>query len=289
MKKNFRFGITLEDCPEGIIVKQDQISYIARGWQITNEVIEMVDCCLDAGMRWMIRENHPQRGNLCPNKQGVVYLAFSPTRENHWSMAIDSFNSKRLTFGDGVFNGKYHSQFNKYKIPFHFEKRNKSSGHLIVKRNNLFLAIKKLIILDHSVLYFKKKERVNNIGFILETDIKRFIILNWKKTPFADQELIRDEYPVTNGFNPERVDLLAFNKKSKSYSVIELKRAEALIGDLDQVEGYCKKLKEKNEFKNYSFDPVLIAERISDKIKQKASQKKILTYEIKWPGKFLQI
>ena len=52
---------------------------------------------------------------------------------------------------------------------------------------------------------------------------------------------------------------------------------------------YCKKLKEKNEFKNYSFDPVLIAERISDKIKQKASQKKILTYEIKWPGKFLQI
>ena len=160
MKKEFRYGIILEDYPEGILVRQHSDSYIARGWQITPDVQELVDSCLDAGMKWMIRIGHPLPKNLYPNKKGVVYLAFSPTRENHWSMAIDSFNLKTLKFSHGVFNGKYKSQFNKHKIPYQFEKRNKKAGHLVVRRDDLFFVIKKLFILDHSVLLKLKKSRV---------------------------------------------------------------------------------------------------------------------------------
>ena len=287
MIKKFKYGIKLEDTDEGILVSQYDVSYIARGWKITRDVIELVNCCLNAGMRWMIRDNHPKRSNLFPNKKGVVYLAFSPTRENHWSMAIDSFRINQLNFKEGVFNGKYHSQFNRFKIPFQFEKRNRESGHLVVKREDLFSAVQKLNILDHSVLFFKKKNYTE--GFTHETDIQRYMILNWSKTPFSNQELIGDEYPISSGRNSKRIDLLGFEQNSKSYSVIELKRAEPNVSSLSQVEEYCEILKKKNEFINHSFIPILIAERISERVKQEAVRKNILTYEISWPGKITKI
>ena len=40
---------------------------------------------------------------------------------------------------------------------------------------------------------------------------------------------------------------------------------------------------------NHSFIPILIAERISERVKQEAVRKNILTYEISWPGKITKI
>ena len=288
MKKIFKFGITLEDVNEGILVKQYDTAYIARNWKITKEVIEMVDACLESGMRWMIRSNHPKRSNQYPNKKGVVYLAFSPTRDNQWSMAIDTFNPNTNKFRFGIFNGKYKNQFDKNKISYNFEGRNKNSGHMMIDRDKLFSTIKKLAVMDHSILFFDKKN-IKSDGFIAETDMQRFMILNWQKTPFKSYEFIGDEYPVRIGRNPERIDLLGFKKKTKTFIVIELKKNEALKKDLGQVLGYCNDLKNKKEFKNFKIKPVLIAERISKDVKENANKDNIDTYELNWPGKFSKI
>lgn len=288
MKKKFKFGITLEDVENGILVKQYDIAYIARNWKITKEVIEMVDTCLESGMRWMIRSNHPKRSNQYPNKMGVVYLAFSPTRDNQWSMAIDTFNPNTNKFRFGVFNGKYKTQFDQNKISYNFEGRNKNSGHIVVERDKLFSTIKKLAVMDHSVLFFDKK-KIKSDGFIAETDMQRFMIINWKKTPFSSYEFVRDEYPLSRGRNSKKIDLLGFNKKTKTYVVIELKKNEALKKDLCQVLGYCNTLKAKQEFKKFKLKPVLITERISKDVKENANKYKIDTYELNWPGKFSKI
>ena len=288
MKKQFKFGIIIEDVKEGLLVKQYEKKYIARNWKITKEVIDMISLCLDSGMRWMIRENHPKRSNLFPNKKGVVYLAFSPTKENQWSLAIDTFNPNSKKFRFGVFNGKYRTQFDKYKVPYKFERRNKTQGHMEVSREKLFMAIKTLSKLDHSVLFFNKKQ-IQAEGFIQETDMQRYLILNWKKTPFSKYDLIGDEYPVTSGRNTKRIDLFGYYKKSNTYIIIELKKHEANQDALEQVNNYYKILKKKIEFKKSKFCKVLIAERIAKDIKIKATEKKIDTYEMNWPGLFKKI
>lgn len=132
-------GILLEEIEEGLLVRQGPEAYVARDWCLSPPVIELVEGAAAAGLNWMIRNNHPRHNARWPNKRGVVYLAFSPTENQQWSLAIDSIRPKAADFGHGVFNGKYHEQFVSRELPFTFEKRNKGAGHLVVTREHVFL------------------------------------------------------------------------------------------------------------------------------------------------------
>ena len=222
MKIKYSNGIELEDVVNGILVRQYDLAYVARNWQLTKDVDRLVSAALDSGMRWMIRDGHPQTSALWPAGRGRVYLGFSVTRENLWSFAIDQFRSKTGTYGDAIFSGKYREQFRLAEIPFTIEKRATKMGHLVVSRENVLDTIFRLREMDHSVLYRTKAER-SGPGFHTEYDIQRAVMLGWRETPFRQLELVGDEVPVANGANPPRIDLLA--RDSNRYVVIELKRA----------------------------------------------------------------
>lgn len=128
MRTKFDFGIELEDTAHGLLVRQYDEAYVARNWRLTSSVVELVETCLGSGLRWMIRTDHPRRNSRWPNPRGVVYLAFSPTEDDQWSLAIDSWRSNRDDYGRAVFNGKYQTQFFQHDIPFDFEKRNKGDA-----------------------------------------------------------------------------------------------------------------------------------------------------------------
>ena len=198
------FGIELKDVEGGLLVQQYDEAYLARGWNLNENVEALVNAALDSGMRWMIRRGHPQAHARWPTGNGRVYLAFSPTRENHWSLAIDSFNEQRGDFGHGVFNGKYVAQFRAERVPFEFEKRNRGSGHLVVKRDHLFDAIRHLKTMDHSVLHLSRESNAGP-GFRTEYDIQRSMMLRWCDTPFGKMDLVGDEVPVDEGPNPHRI------------------------------------------------------------------------------------
>lgn len=128
IKLEFPNGIILEEIEEGLLVRQGQEAYVARDWCLTAPVIALVEAALAAGLQWMIRTDHPRRNARWPNRRGVVYLAFSPSRHQQWALAIDTIRPARGDFGHGVFNGKYHGQFAALGLPFSFEKRNKGGG-----------------------------------------------------------------------------------------------------------------------------------------------------------------
>jgi hypothetical protein len=237
----------------------------------------------------MIREGHPQVHSRGLEGKGRVYLAFSPTRENHWSYAIDTFNRRTGELGHCVFNGKYRTQFDDAEINYSFEKRNQTSGHMVVPKNDVLHAIGLLKGMDHSVLYLGR-DAVSNVGFRHEYDIQRAIIQNWPNTPIGKRcLLLGDEVPVDTGANPKRIDLLAHDQAADHYFVIELKRATARLEALDQLIGYCSTLRTSPTYRSRPIAGVLIAERIPDEIKLMAQDQGLMAYEIEWPCDFKRI
>jgi RecB family endonuclease NucS len=115
--------------------------------------------------------------------------------------------------------------------------------------------------------------------------IQRAIMNSWDTGPFADRyAIVQDEFPVDGGITSRRIDILAKDRISGDWLVIELKRAEANVEAVHQVENYLLALGRRDDFALGRIDGVLIAERISKEAKAAALNAAITTYEIRWPA-----
>ncbi|UTH47604.1 DUF91 domain-containing protein [Loktanella salsilacus] len=280
----FDCDISIEEISEGLLVRQGDHAYIARSWQMTASVAALIEKAIACGLGCMIREDHPRRNARWPNMRGTVYLAFSPTPDLQWSLAIDTFRQARGDYGFAVFNGKYREQFLSAGIPFVFEGRNRTAGHLVVQRNDVFAALDVLECCDHSVLAMKRSP-ASGEGFTTEYVIQRQIMENWDQTPFADRyDIVQDEFPVDGGLTSRRIDILARGRVTGDWLVIELKRAEAKIAAVNQLESYLLALGQRDDFAYGRIDGVLVAERIPMAVKTAAINALISTYEVSWPA-----
>ena len=285
----FENGIQLEELDKGLLVRQYEDAYIARRWRLSDHTIELVRTASRSGFRWMIRKGHPQSHARWPSGKGRVYLAFSPTRENQWSVAIDSVNTKGDNYGIAVFNGKYRRLFDEQGIDFEFEKRNRTSGHLVIDRPRVLSTIQTMADFDHSVLYLGRSHSDDRC-FATEYDIQRKILFEWSKTPFgASAQVIGDEFPVDTGKNPRRIDILARDDQSGDYIVIEVKRAEVQLDAIVQLKDYVGGLSGRENFSGTDLHAVLVAERIPPKVIAAAEAAGIAAYEIAYPLTFRRL
>ena len=285
----FPNGISLEEVEEGLLVQQGTEAYVARNWRLSPPVIELVEVAMAAGLRRMTRNDHPRRNARWPNRRGVVYLAFSPSVHQQWAMAIDTIRPTSGDFGHGVFNGKYHEEFVTRGLPFTFEKRNKGAGHLVVAREQVLPTLAALGEFDHQVLDLDRAER-SHAGFATESDIQRAILNHWEETPFAKRHVIvQDEFRVDGGLNSRRIDVLARVPQTGDWLVIEIKRAEANSDAVRQVEDYLLALGQKDEFASGRLEGAVIAERISEAVRDAALHAGIAAYEIAWPATLRRI
>ena len=295
MEIKFINGISVKDTAYGLLVRQYENAYIARRWRVTNNLRELIQTSVNSKLYWMLRDGHPQVHSLWPSTKGRAYLAFSPTRDKHWAVAIDTVNPDGSNYGKAVFNGKYHEQFKKNKIEFSFEKRNTSAGHMEVARHKVLETIRKMSNFDHSVLYKNKSSEPIN-GFSTEYDIQRSLLLYWAKTPFAkDFTIIGDEVPINLAprnsarTNLGRIDILAKHKKRDEYLIIEIKRAKATEEALKQISGYLSALKKREDMSLALLKGCLIAERIPKNIVSFAGQLGFTSYEIMYPIKLTKV
>lgn len=267
--------------------QQDQ-AYVARGWRLSDPVVVLIEKAVDCGLVCMIRDDHPRRNSRWPNTRGTVYLAFSPSAGQQWSVAIDTFKENRADYGFAVFNGKYHEQFLRHNIPFSFEGRNKTAGHLAVAREQVISVMEALAEFDHSVLALNRSTHAG-VGFTTEYVVQREIMQNWHLTPFADRyDIIQDEFPVDGGLTSRRIDILARDRITGDWLVIELKRAEAKIEAVHQVDDYLRALGRRDDFATGKLEGVLIAERIPPIVRRAALNANVTTYEDCWPLKLIR-
>jgi hypothetical protein len=287
--RKFAGGIEVKDVEHGLLVRQDDEAYVARNWQLSLATEELIGTAVDAGLGCMIRDDHPRRNSRWPNTRGVVYLAFSPTPEVQWSLAIDTFHAGRGDYGFAVFNGKYQAQFTNAEIPFTFEGRNKGAGHLVVARQHVIPTLRSLAKLDHSVLALNRVTHEGD-GFTTEYVLQRQILTNWAQTPWAERyDVAQDEYPVDGGRTSRRIDILARDRQTGDWLIIELKRAEASIAAVRQVADYLRALGGQDKFVHGRLDGVLVAERVSPVVRTAADNEGVAVYEARWPSTFLRV
>jgi hypothetical protein len=284
MRASFDFGLELEDTEHGLLVRQYDQAYVARNWQLTPPVVELVETCLGVGLTWAIRKDHPRSNSRWPNPRGVVYLAFSPTPDFQWALAIDTWKPNRGDFDFGAFNGKYQTQFLQHDIPFRFEKRNKGAGHMEVDREHVLSTIRKLGGFDHSVLQMFRPQP-DAEGYGTEYDIQRDLLINWTETVFAQEgyRVVQDEFPVDGGLTSRRIDILTRQASTQDWLIIELKRAEASHAAVLQVADYLRALGRKDQFSFGRLEGCLIAERIPETVAAACRAEGIRAYEIAWP------
>lgn len=288
VRRHRQIGDALEirEVDTGLMVRQGDESYIARNWKFTSAVKDLITAARDAGLGCMIRDDHPRRNARLPNTRGVVYIAFSPSSETQWSLAIDSFRPASGDFGVAIFNGKYQAQFLASGIPFTFEARNKGAGHLVVARQNVIPTVRALAGFDHSVLALNRTPHAGE-GFTTEYVLQRQILTNWLKTPWAaNHDVIQDEFPVDGGLTSRRIDILARDRTNGNWLVMELKRAEASVAAVHQVVGYLGALARRDGFVHGRLQGVLVAERFSQPVRTAAEAENIAIYEAQWPHTF---
>lgn len=282
-QRNYPNGIRIKEIEGGLLVQQYGEAYVARNWRLSSSVDQLIRTAISSGLDWMIRSDHPLRKARWPNAQGVVYLAFSASPELQWSIAIDTFRPARNDFGHAVFNGKYLAQFTAKGIPFAFEGRNKTAGHLVVARDFVIPTIIDLVHFDHSVLSLNRTPHQGD-GFTTEYVIQHSLLANWQQTPWADRyNLVQDEFPVDGGFASRRIDILARDPSTGDWLVIEIKRAEAKPEAVEQVAEYLLALRKRDDFAHGRLGGILIAERIPLSVRSLAESKGIAAYEIGWP------
>lgn len=282
-KRAFSNGVTVQDVENGLLVSQAGEAYVARNWRLTRAVEHLIETAFASGLSCMIREDHPRRNARWPNDRGVVYLAFSPSTDGQWSLAIDTFRPGAGDFGFGVFNGKYQTQFSAAGLPFVFEARNKGAGHLVVARDRVIPTLKALAAFDHSVLGLNRTQHQGD-GFTTEYVIQRQILTNWQKTPWATRyDIVQDEFPVDGGLTSRRIDILARDRVTGDWLVIELKRAEAHPSAVRQVADYLLALGRRDDFARGRLNGALVAERIPPGVRESARAEGIAGYEIEWP------
>lgn len=88
---------------------------------------------------------------------------------------------------------------------------------------------------------------------------------------------------MDGGLTSRRIDILARDRVTGDWLVIELKRAEAHPSAVQQVESYLVALGRRDEFAHGRLDGVLVAERLPQGVSEKAQPAGIAGYEIAWP------
>ncbi|SFU18961.1 endonuclease NucS domain-containing protein [Sedimentitalea nanhaiensis] len=283
MLRAYSNGIKVEEVEGGLLVRQGAEAYVARNWRLTPPVEKLIETAFRSGLECMIRDDHPRQNARWPNPRGVVYLAFSPGPGVQWSLAIDTFRAGKADYGHAVFNGKYHEQFVAAGISFVFEGRNKTAGHLVVTREDVIPTLEALSGFDHSVLALNRSAH-DGAGFTTEYVIQREILTNWDQMPWSSRyDVVQDEYPVDGGLTSRRIDILARDRVTGDWLIIELKRAEAKPEAVRQVADYLLALGKQDKFAHGRLDGVLVAERISSAVRTLAKVEGVAAYEVSWP------
>ena len=179
---------------------------------------------------------------------------------------IDDYIKSPPRYGDSFVFKSYNVEFgSNNKIIFTNDEGNNLSNDIFEKDiKEIVNYYKKIVNLE-----IKNEESPVSQGlFYMEKQLEDFIISNWENTKFGaqydliyeDGELISQQYPTDIG----KIDILAMDKKSKNYVVIELKKnqtSDDTVGQLLRYMGWIKKNKQDEGVKG-----IIVAGQFDNKL-----------------------
>ena len=183
---------------------------------------------------------------------------------NHKKISEHIDNPAR--YGDSFLFKSYVPNINSENVEFASEDNQKISlGVIENDLKSIINSYKKFVSME-----IKNEESPISQGlFYMEKQLEDFIIANWENTEFGskydliyeDGVLISQQYPTSIG----RIDILATDKKTKNYVVIELKKnqtSDDTIGQLSRYMGWIKEHKKDDGVKG-----IIVAGKFDEKLK----------------------
>ena len=168
-------------------------------------------------------------------------------------------------YGDSFLFKSYSIEINNNKVSFETDdKKIQTSENLIKDLNEIIKVYKNSISLE-----IKDETSVVNRGlFFMEKQLEDFIIENWETTEFGkkyellieDGEVISQQYQTDIG----KIDILAKDKVTKNYVVIELKKnqtSDDTVGQLTRYMGWIRKNKKDDNVKG-----IIVAGQFDNKL-----------------------
>jgi hypothetical protein len=188
-----------------------------------------------------------------------------PSEITNNNKQIKDYLSNPPRYGDSFLFKSYNIELNNNKVLFQSDdKKIQSSENLIKDLNEIIKVYKNSISLE-----IKDETSVVNRGlFFMEKQLEDFIIENWETTEFGkkyellieDGEVISQQYQTDIG----KIDILAKDKITKNYVVIELKKnqtSDDTVGQLTRYMGWIRKNKKDENVKG-----IIVAGQFDNKL-----------------------
>lgn len=188
-----------------------------------------------------------------------------PTEITSEAVKIKDYLSSPPRYGDSYVFKSYNIEIQNDKITYSNDENNILDNKQINQDlSEIINNYKKFV----SIEIKNESSPINQGLFYMEKQLEDFIIENWDKTEFGtkynliyeDGELISQQYQTDIG----KIDILAKDKLTKSYVVIELKKnqtSDDTVGQLARYMGWVKKNKNDNNVKG-----VIVAGKYDNKL-----------------------
>ncbi len=188
-----------------------------------------------------------------------------PSEITNNNKQIKDYLSNPPRYGDSFLFKSYNIELNNNKVSFQSDdKKIQTNENLIKDLSEIIKVYKNSISLE-----IKDETSVVNRGlFFMEKQLEDFIIENWDTTEFGkkyellieDGEVISQQYQTDIG----RIDILARDKVTKNYVVIELKKnqtSDDTVGQLTRYMGWVRKNKKDENVKG-----IIVAGQFDNKL-----------------------
>lgn len=169
-------------------------------------------------------------------------------------------------YGDSFLYKSYVPKVNSNNVEFYNEDSQKISNEDLDKDLKFIInSYKKFVSMEIK----NESSPISQGLFYMEKQLEDFIIANWENTEFGKKydlieeegRIISQQYPTSIG----KIDILAKDKKTKSYVVIELKKNQTSDDTVGQLSRYMGWVKE--ELKDNNVKGIIVAGKFDEKLK----------------------
>jgi hypothetical protein len=238
-----KFQLTLSGIDGGIEVRQRERSYVARTWQLNDDVRRLLELSIEFGFHTLIRNGHP-RG------QSAEYLGFSIAPEDLWIFVADQF-SGRPNVRQITVEKRFHNIIQIEKIPSRWETAGGRNIFVLFEdAPRLFSALRRRINETPELRFGLPRfesTRVQETGILSEMDLQRILATSVGSGQFTEHfgvvtEIIENPSLLRPASDPlisagrDIPDILL--KTRETLYVLELKRGEIGNSTFEQLRRY---------------------------------------------------
>ena len=273
--------ITEQD--EGLLIVQNNKTFLARKWKLTQEVRNIIELSLNKGFCKLWVEGHP-KGDTSH------YICFSRSHSKPWEYLIGGEarppNVKIITV-----NATHRKLLETSNVNFHWQ--NFGGKHLFLspKIEMLELLISEISVVPHESFIPSPRQsgtKIKRSGFRKENELEEFIFN--KLTALGYLVYRQHRFITNNELESDSKPDIILEEKNDVY-IIELKLNAAHIADLNQLDRYINNKDLKEKFSEKKIKGILLTGHYDQPIlsEAKAQHPEINLYSYKYKTDNLEL